>query len=969
MRKNQNLANSWCIVMVTLCALLWTISCSNVSQPKIDGLAQANQVTTTPKQTENTLPIRQDIIKGQLGNGLSYIIRDNKTPENFAELRLVVKAGSLQEDESQLGFAHFAEHMAFNGTVDFKKQEIIEFVESIGMRFGAHLNAYTSFDETVYKLRIPTDTHGNLETGIHILENWAHKINFDPQAIDDERGVVLEEWRGRKGASERIFEQRMPITFNGSDYPNRMPIGDENIIKQGKHTDLKRFYNTWYRPDLMSVIAVGDFGDTDVEALITQYFGQLTNPISKVLKPKQSLTKYDVPQFSIVTDPDLTSSGFSILWRVPKFVLKTETDLRNATINRLLLNTLNNRLSKKAWQPSSPFINANTAFGRQYSLGNQFSIGVEAKPNQFRAAFTDVLTELKTAQDHGITQAELDLQKRIYIEGFEAGLTKQDTLSHKAYVGQFMNHFLQGKNIADLQQRFTIIQSFINDLSTADLHARLNQWMALDDVMISVNAPENDSKTLLPKAAFLTIWEHTKTQQTQAYVPPAEVRKLMANVPTPGSILNKSYIHKWNTHVWTLSNGIKIHLKQTDFKDNEIRFWALSPGGYSLVTDEQYLSSFAMMTSLSSMGLGELDTEQYNSYRRDKRFTLSTSITDYNEQIYGSSTQEELADFMQTLHLRFTAPRKDQERFDWIKGLYRPKIEIRFNNPQTLFYSKIRKALNNPDKRETEFDLPALDRQNLDTIFDIRKRSFTNASDFNYVFVGDMDLVQMETLINAYVATLPTTEEGDEVLIRPDVDIKGMTEVHLQKGFEPKATVIMRMWGEAQWSQLNNLAYGAVKSGLENRLRNRLREELGAVYSVGVSGSFKRWPHQENSIVVSFTCDPERIQELRSEVKKVFSDFIDGNIDSSIVKNYKIRLLTQRAKALKENRFWQGQIMNSMTQFTPTPIDEYEDLVNSLTLDIVKAAAKEYLSREDGYYATLTPEPVKIVEAVLESLP
>jgi zinc protease len=965
MRKNQNLS----IVIVMLCALLWTVSCSNVSQTKIEDMARENPLTAKPKPTDKALPIRQEIIKGQLDNGLSYIIRDNKTPENFAELRLVVKAGSLQEDESQLGFAHFVEHMAFNGTADFKKQEIIEFVESVGMRFGAHLNAYTSFDETVYKLRIPTDTNGSLETGIHILENWAHKISFDPQDIDDERGVVLEEWRGRKGARERIHEQRLPVTLAGSDYPNRMPIGSEDIITQGKHADLKRFYHTWYRPDLMSVIAVGDFGQINVEALIRQYFGQFTKPMDKVIKTKQSLTQYKVPQFSVVTDTDLTSSGFSILWRLPEFVIKTEADLREAAINSLLLSSLNHRFSKKAWQPNSPLINVSAGFGRQHNLGNQFSVGVEVKPNQFTAAFADVLTALKTAQQHGITPAEFDQQKQIYIEFFEESLTKQDTHNHKAYIGQFINHFLVGENLASMQQRFSIIQSFINDITTTDLQTKLNQWMALDDVMISVNAPENDSHTQSIKADFLTIWAQSKTQQTPVYVPPEKVRKLMAKVPTPGSILNKSYIEKWDTHVWTLSNGINVHLKQTNFKDNEIRFWALSPGGYSLVSDEQYLSSFAMMTSISAMGLGELDTEQYNSYRRDKRFNLSTSITDYNEQAYGFSTQKELEDFMQTLHLRFTAPRKDQARFDWIKALYRPKIEIRFNNPQTLFQSKIRESLNNPDKRVTELDLLALDRQKLDTVFDIRKRSFANAADFNYVFVGDMDLVQMETLLSTYVATLPVTAKADEVLIRPDVDLTGMTEIHLQKGFEPKATVIMRMWGDAQWSQLNSLAYGAVKSGLENRLRNRLREELGAVYSVNVAGSFKRWPHQENSIVVSFTCDPGRVKELRGEVQQVFNDFIAGNIDPSIVENHKTRLLTQRAKALKENSFWLSHIMNSMTQFTPTPIDEYENLVNSLTLDVVKQAAKEYLSREDGYYATLTPEPTKAAEPKLESLP
>ena len=289
------------------------------------------------------LPISPHIIKGKLDNGLQYIIRENKTPANFAELRLIVHAGSLQEDESQLGFAHFAEHMAFNGTEDFEKQEIIEYIEAIGMRFGPHLNAFTSFDDTRYQLRLPTDQAGTLEKGFHILENWAHKISFDGDSIDNERGVVLEEWRSRKGAQERILSQRLPVQMRGTLYAERMPIGSEDIILNGKHEDLIRFYTTWYRPDLMSIIAVGDFDGQVVEALIQQYFGKLVNPPMPVDKPQQVLTAYSSPEFSIITDPEITQSAMSIDYRLPATEALIGADLRESTLSQLAENMLNKR--------------------------------------------------------------------------------------------------------------------------------------------------------------------------------------------------------------------------------------------------------------------------------------------------------------------------------------------------------------------------------------------------------------------------------------------------------------------------------------------------------------------------------------------------------------------------------------------------------------------------------------------------
>lgn len=912
---------------------------------------------TTPElESDKLIPISTEIIKGELDNGLQYIVRENQKPEQFAELRLIVKAGAMQEDEAQLGFAHFVEHMAFNGTEDFKKREIIEFVESIGMQFGAHLNAYTSFDETVYKLRIPLNQEGALETGIHILENWAHKISFDANTIDEERGVVLEEWRSRKGASERIREQTMPLLLAGSDYPNRLPIGSPEIIKNGSYTDLQRYYTTWYRPDLMSVVAVGDFDGNHVEQLIQRYFSKIIPAQSVYHKKKQQLSALSQPAIKIVSDDELTSGSLAIIWRQPAFNRKTIDDIRKATIHNLLVRTINTRFNESIWKPDNSYLNAGIGYSRAFTLGHQFSLGVTPKPGQLATSFDDTLQILYQAMQHGITQIELDRQKKIVVEGWLDSLSKKDTFSHNTYVGSYTNHFLHNSPIADIEFEAQAVKDAIDSISTLDLTEQLKAWLAEDNAVIIASLPSAELTNAPSEALLLNIYQKAKQNTSQAYIAAPDTLQLMDNIPPAGSIVQRDYIEKWDTHVWELSNGIKVHLKVTDFKDNQIRFWAYSPGGYAKVSDAQYLKSFGMINSIANMGLGDLDTEAFNQYSRDKRFRFSTQIRTYSEQAYGNTTQEELVAFMQSLHLNFVAPRKDAEIFEWLKGLYKPQIQKRFNNPQALFYSKIRQATNAGNPRSIEFDEQVLEQQDLDTIYQIRKQGFENAADFHYVFVGDMDLAQMELLLNTYMATLPTTDARETAMLLPDFDSEGEHVITLKKGSEQKATVIMNMWGDAQWTPQSHLVFGALKAALQNRLLIRLREELSGVYSVNVGGSFSQWPYQENNVQVSFTCDPNRIDELRLEVEAIFAEFVAGDIDEQSLANYQTRLITQRQKQLKENGFWIERIMNPMLPYTNISLADYEPLVNSLTKQMLVDAAGEYLMREDKYIATLLPE-------------
>ncbi|MFT4654161.1 MAG: zinc protease [Patiriisocius sp.] len=964
--KRKVIAIRSTVLVCVTCLLLACETAKNTpaetSQTQVDlGIAAKLKASTS-------LPIDENVVKGQLSNGLRYIIRENATPENFAELRLVVKTGSIFEDDSQRGFAHFAEHMAFNGTQDFKEQEIIEFVESIGMRFGAHLNATTTFDNTIYKLRVPSDNPQVIEKAMHILENWAHKVTFDATAIDEERGVVLEEWRSRKGVGERIAKQQWPVMFAGTNYASRLPIGTEEIITSGKHEDLIRFYNTWYRPDLMSVVAVGDFDSSTIQTLIEKYFGKIERPETPVTIPTQYLEVYDTPVINIFSDAELTGITLSSSWRNKTQTGEyTQQQYKKRVIKNVLSGVLTKRINDLALETTSPFVGARIGANQTIPTAEEFFFRASVKPNQTAAAFARLLTEVKRVVDHGISEQELATEKRLYLEWFESAIKSQNTLQHGAYLGSYVNHFLNGSPITSLAQDFTLSKMFISEITLADIQAQMKTWAGHQNAVVFLNAPSNMEDQLPSEAELGNIWQQVQSTPTQVLEDKKQVSALMNELPMPGTVLNKTYIEKWDAHQWLLSNGVKVILKSTTFTENAIQFKAISDGGYALVDDQTYLTSFGLMDSLNFMGLGSLDMEQLAQFSREKRFSVNPSIDTYTESMAGGSNNQDLIYMMQSIYLRFTAPVKDHKRFDWLKDSYRPRLKNKYNSPNAQFYAAIQAKTQLGNPRNVEFDVAMLNKQNLDTIYAVYQQRFANPSDFTFVFVGDIDLDKMDTYLSTYIASLPTTNSKETRVKLPNYALQGDYQIHMEKGTEPKATVIISLFGEGIWSYQNQMVMSAFKNALEKALRDRLREELAGVYSVSVSARLSRWPYQNYSVNISFTCDPQRVDELYGEVNAVFAQFIAGDIDEQQIDNFKIQAKTGRDKNLKENGFWLNYMLNHYTPYTPLPIADYNALVDSVTLAGVKQAAKQYLVTDNRLYATLKPEPsvdIQIAEPV-----
>jgi zinc protease len=475
--------------------------------------------------------------------------------------------------------------------------------------------------------------------------------------------------------------------------------------------------------------------------------------------------------------------------------------------------------------------------------------------------------------------------------------------------------------------------------------------------VVFLSAPENMEKELPSQALLNSIWQQVRATPTQMLDDKAQVSALMTSKPTPGSVIEKNYIEKWDAYQWILSNGIKVVVKATGFKENSIAFQAISDGGYAMVDDDTYLSSFGLMDSLNFIGLGALNMEQFAQFSRQKRFSVNSRIDTYSQSMSGASNIEDLEYMMQGIYLRFTDVVKDTERLEWLKDTYRPRLENKYNSPTAQFYAAIKAKTQSGNPRNVEFDATMLDKQDADTIYRVYSERFANPKDFTFVFVGDIDLQQMEEYLSTYVASLVTTDNKEALVKLPNYALNGDYQIHVEKGSEPKASVIISLFGEGQWSFQNQVVMSAFRNALEHELRIRLREELAGVYSVGVSASLNRWPYQNFSIGVSFTCDPQRVDELYDEVSAVFAKFIEGEIDQQLITNYKIQAKTERSKHLKENSFWLAHMLNYYTPFTPLPLPEFDELIDSVSLALVKQAAKKYLLTDNRLFATLKPEP------------
>jgi zinc protease len=906
---------------------------------------------------DQRLPVDPDVTVGTLPNGLRYYIRENRRPEKRAELRLAVNAGSILEDDTQQGLAHFVEHMAFNGTRNFEKQELVSYLESIGMRFGSHLNAYTSFDETVYMLQVPTDSMTQLTTAIRILEEWAHLVEFDAAEIDKERGVVMEEWRLGQGAGERMRKQYFPTLFSNSRYADRLPIGTPEVLQSFGRDEVVRYYRDWYRPDLMAVVAVGDFDKAVVEQMIRDRFGS----IPAATAPRER-TLYEVPDHTetlvaIATDVEATNTIVEVDWKHPTEPDGTLGAYRNALLHSLYGRMINARFGEIMQKPDAPFLGAGSSYGNMIRTKSIYSLGAAAHAGGVERALEAVLTEGERVARHGFTASELEREKINLLRGYERAYAERDKTESAALAMEYVGAFLTDEPIPGIEMEYQLVQALLPGITVDELNALARRWMKADSRVVLVTAPQNERDRLPAESALLGVFDRVAARQIEPYIDVVANVPLIENAPAPGRIVATREVPGVDATLLELSNGAKVYLKPTTFKDDEIVMSAYSPGGLSLISDADYASGQFAAQLIAISGLGSMDQIQLQKALAGKAANVSSGPGEFSEGISGRASPRDLETMLQLVHLRFTAPRSDTTAFQSFVMRYRGMLANRDADPQTAFSDTFAVTLWQGHPRARPQNVALLDEIDQGTAFRIYRDRFANAGDFTFAFVGAFHPDTIRPLIERYIASLPSITRDDAPRDNGMRPVRGVVEKVVRKGLEPKSQTRVTFTGPFEHTRDNRLAIAALVDILDMKLRDVLREDLGGTYGVGISQNTTRFPEGRYSVSIAFGSAPDRLEELTQAVFAEIARIKENGPDADAFAKMKEQQRRGFETSQQRNEFWTSVLLREAeTGESPASALDFVDRLNALTPDDVKAAAVRYLDLRNYVRVSLLPQ-------------
>ncbi|MFK7970734.1 MAG: M16 family metallopeptidase [Bacteroidia bacterium] len=902
------------------------------------------------------IPFDNTVRKGVLSNGMTYYIKSNGKPADFAELRLVLKAGSILENDDQQGLAHFVEHMAFNGTRNFPKHDLINFLESSGVKFGAHLNAYTSFDETVYMLRVPTDSTELFHKGMLIIEDWASGVLMEDEEIEAERGVVIEEWRLRRGANQRMQSKTFPAMFYDSHYAKRLPIGKKDTLEVFKPETLRNFYNDWYRPDLMAVVVVGDIDVDDVENLVKERF----NRIPRLENPRERV-QFDVPahketQIAIATDKEASYNVVQLAYKHPRKSAGNMLSFRNGVIGSVVNSMLDARLSELIQSEKPPFSYAYTGYGRMVGNTDTYSSFAIVPDGGHKAGLEALLVENERAMRHGFTQSEMDRATKSIITGLEKSVNEDGKTPSRRVIGAFVQHFLTNRPALNPTQRLNLYKALIPTLSLEEVNFMIRRWVTEENRVVVMTGIEKADSPVPTKQGVKNVLASITGREIAPYEDETADKPLMASFPKSSPANANMYHEKLGVHELIFPNGVKVIYKKTDFKNDEIRISAFSPGGHAMVDDDEFQSASMSDAIVSSSGLGPYTAQQLDKYMSDKVVRVSPYVGEIQDGFSGSSSVADFETALQMIHLYCTNPLKDEAAFNSMMTRQKSFVKNRFNSPSGHFYREMNKDIYNDHPRREAMSVEFLDKVKLDKAHEIFKKRFSNASDFTFMFVGNIDESTFPDLAARYLGSLPgngKTEPQKDLGIRRSA---GDRELIIRKGTEDQSTVRLMYHGDMEWNLRNMVEMNAMTQTLSIMLRESMREEQGKVYGVGVRPSRSHYPVETYAITVSFSCAPANVDLLISIVEEQIKALKENGPSETNLQKVQETMRKEIQVGLEDNGYWMGQL-NLMYQngLEPNEINNNLMRVNALNAAKIKAAANRYFNPNQRFKGVLLP--------------
>jgi len=911
-----------------------------------------------PVQSQEKMPIDPNVRMGKLDNGLVYYIRKNAKPEKRVELRLAVNAGSVLESDDQQGLAHFCEHMCFNGTKNFPHAELVNTIERMGIKFGADLNAYTSFDETVYMLKVPTDQPDLIEKGFQILEDWAHQVTFDGKEIDKERGVILEEWRLGLGADDRMRKKAFPVIFKDSKYAERVPIGKPEILKTFKHETLRQFYKDWYRPDLQAIVVVGDIDVDQMEQKIKQHFSQIQNPPNERKREVFDLPSNKEPLISIETDEEATSNNVMFFYKHPKKNIETVEDFKLKLMQDLFTGMINNRLEEISQKPDCPYIYAGTEYGSFLARTKDAYLGYAvSKENQIDKSLETVMTENQRVKLFGFTPTEFERQKAELLKEYEKQAKEYDKMESSNLAMEYVYHYLAKNPIPGAIKEHEFAKKFLPEIKLDEVNALAKQWITDDNLVMMITAPKKDAIKVPTKDEVLKIIDKVKSLQLTPYEDKQTDAPLLAKMPEGSKLVSRNENKELGTVELTFENGAQVILKQTDFKNNEIQFSGFTLGGTSLASNEDILNAMYASSIIEECGLGQFSKTDLKKKLTGKDIEISPYIQDLKQGFTGKVAPADLETMLQLLYMYFTDVRKDEEAFKSFMSKLKSQFMFISNNPQFAFFDKFTKIITQNDPRTilipTEEQLQTV---SLEKSIQFFKERFNNARNFKFFFVGNVNENEALPLIQKYIGGLPSQPNSE---MWKDVSPKfpsGIIQETVYKGKDEKGFVGMA-WNTAyQWSTENNIKTNMMIKILDIMLRENVREKESGTYGIQARLDYDKYPKEEVAITIIFGCNPKNQDKLSKVVLKQIQALQKKGPSEENLNKIKEQLIRERETDLKKNNWWIRKLENMSYYNDKAYIAEYANIVNSTTAKEIQDISNKYFNLNNYVKVYLKPE-------------
>ncbi len=945
----------------TIWILLLTFVFSGLSYAQLPGSNKQEKKSDLNAQ----VPLDKKVRYGKLDNGFTYYIRANKKPENMIQFRLVSNAGSILERDDQQGLAHFCEHMAFNGIKGYPHNTMIDKLQKHGVEFGRDINAYTSFDQTVYYVNMPADDPEMVKMGMEILDGWAGNILFDEKEIEEERGVIHEEWRGGVGHGDRLRQKTWPIMLKGSLYANRLPIGKEEVIMNFKRQAIVDFFNDWYRPDLQAIVIVGDIADVNaLEQQVKEVFG--SHPKTQNPKERKSfeIPNNVEPLICIAQDKEATSATLNLMWKHKKAHNGTIGDYRAMIVRNLIDMMINERFAELSQKPTAPMMYAGGGYGG--FLGREidaFTLAAAPKEGRINETAELLLRVAKQIDDHGFLQAELDRQKEDLLSTYAKLAKEANKTQSNSLADEYTNHFLENEPCPGIVQEWKYAKEFIPEITVEECNQIVKGWFSEENMIFYLTAPEQEGYKVPTEQEATNILKNFKNIKTEPWVDTYKDEPLFSEeVPACDYTVTK-YNSALGYFEYTLPNGIRFIVKQTDYKADEIQIASYGFGGTSLYEDKDAYEAQNAASFVDAGGIANFSATDLNKKLKGMNLSISPYISEQTQGFQGNCSPKDLETTLQLINLYYTAPRKDQEAYE--RNIDNTLQQIKFvrENPQVAFIEKFYKTAYPNDKRTvliaTEEQVRGL---NLDRMFNIYRNRFADASNQTFFFVGNVSDQDVD-LIARYLNHLPVNgkQRNDKFVNRNAKFAEGIQHAEAVKGIERQGMLIISGQMDVDAAELTprtRIAIQELSEALGITVTQIIREKNGDAYSPSAGFDYEISPVGQVSWQFYIGCDPEKAAKIEKDCIEILRNYTKKGCDKETLSKVQEQMLVNRGKTVQNNGFWMGQIQGSyrFNESRDYQVNDYERIVRSVTTKDIRNIAKRYVNLNNYVVVTLRPE-------------